>query len=96
MQRFNFPKTPEDARVARRTGLIVATVYFVAALGLMLVSQLAGTSLFPILPLYVADLMHTTHVATATGWLFAASGLAGARRRGHAAGPLCRLARRRG
>src|SRR5207245_660052 len=27
--------------------------------------------------LYVADLMHTTHVATATGWLFAASGLAG-------------------
>src|SRR5947209_5698778 len=48
------------------------------ALGLVLISQLAGTSLFPILPLYVADLMHTTsNVASATGWLMAASGLAG-------------------
>ena len=44
MQRFNFPKTPEDARVARRTGLFVATVYSVAVLGLFagLVSHIAS------------------------------------------------------
>jgi hypothetical protein len=47
MQRFNFPKTPEDARVARRTGLIVATIYSVAALGLFagLVSHIASRTL---------------------------------------------------
>lgn len=50
---------------------------FAGALGLVLVSQLAGTALFPVLPLFVQDLLHSTrNVATATGWLMAASGLA--------------------
>lgn len=81
---FLFVWEPEHQRARRESQTeprsmrsLFAIPAFVAALALMLVSQLAGTSLFPVLPLYVADLMHTTQVAGATGWLFAASGLAG-------------------
>lgn len=34
MQRFNFSMTPEDGKVARRIGLIVATIYSTVALAL--------------------------------------------------------------
>ena len=47
MQRFNFPKTPEDEMVARRIGLIVVTIYSVATLALCagLVSHIASRTL---------------------------------------------------
>lgn len=52
---------------------------FAAALVLTLVIQLANTSLFPIIPLFVRELLGTAHgVATDTGWLMAVSGMAAA------------------
>lgn len=82
---FFFVWEPARQQVHRASGdeaaslrSLLAIPALAAAFGLVLVSQLAGTSLFPILPLYVADLMHTTaNVSSATGWLLAASGLAG-------------------
>jgi DHA1 family multidrug resistance protein-like MFS transporter len=55
---------------------VLAIPAFAVALSLVLISNLAGTVLFPVLPLFVQDLLHTTrNVATSTGWLMAASGL---------------------
>jgi DHA1 family multidrug resistance protein-like MFS transporter len=49
---------------------------FLTALLLMLLSQLAGTAMFPVIPLYVQDLLRTGHnVAADTGWLLAAAGI---------------------
>jgi DHA1 family multidrug resistance protein-like MFS transporter len=57
---------------------LFAAPAFVAALALTLGVQLAGTSLFPIIPLYVQDLLHNSReVAADAGWLMALSGLAG-------------------
>jgi len=52
---------------------------FLAALVLTCVVQFASTALFPVIPLYVQDLLHTAHgVAADTGWVFAFSGVAAA------------------
>lgn len=52
---------------------------FAAALALTLAVQLSSTSLLPIIPLFVQDLLHSTQgVATDTGWVLAASGLCAA------------------
>ena len=47
MQRFNFPMTSEDGKAARRIGLIVVTMYSVAALALCagLVSHVVSRTL---------------------------------------------------
>lgn len=52
---------------------------FAAALLLTLVAQLSVTALFPLIPLYVQELLHSGQgVATATGWVMALSGIAAA------------------
>ena len=47
MQRFNYPMTSEDGKAARRIGLIVVTIYSVAALALCagLVSHVVSRTL---------------------------------------------------
>lgn len=56
---------------------VIAIPAFLAALSLTLVAQLAVTLLFPVIPLFVQELLHSTrNVASFTGWLLAASGLA--------------------
>jgi DHA1 family multidrug resistance protein-like MFS transporter len=58
---------------------VLAIPTFAAALLLTLTVQLAATAMFPIIPLFVQDLLHSTgSVAGATGWLFALSGIASA------------------
>ncbi|HZU13612.1 MAG TPA: MFS transporter [Chloroflexota bacterium] len=55
---------------------VIAIPAFGLALALVLISQLAGTAMFPIIPLYVQDLLHSArNVAPDTGWLMAAAGL---------------------
>jgi len=73
------------AQVARAEGRqpsimsVLAIPAFAAALGLTLIVQLASTALFPIIPLFVQELLRSTHnVATATGWVMASSGVAAA------------------
>ncbi len=52
---------------------------FVVALLLTLVVQLCATAYFPIIPLFVQELLHSARqVASDTGWVFALSGLASA------------------
>jgi DHA1 family multidrug resistance protein-like MFS transporter len=52
---------------------------FAAALALTLLVQLAATAVFPVIPLYVGELLHgAPGVAAHTGWLFALSGISGA------------------
>lgn len=66
----------QEERTSMRSVLSVPA--FAAALSLILVAQLAGTSLFPIIPLYVQDLLGSaSNVAGATGWLMAASAITG-------------------
>lgn len=58
------------------TRSVLAVPAFAAALGLILLTQLAGTALYPIIPLFVQDLLGSAHnVAPLTGWLMAAAGL---------------------
>lgn len=69
--------TAEPARPSMRSVLLVPA--FFTALSLTLFAQLASTSMFPVIPLYVQDLLGTAHnVATDTGWIMALSGLAAA------------------
>jgi DHA1 family multidrug resistance protein-like MFS transporter len=57
---------------------VLAVPAFAVALGLILLAQLAGTSLYPIIPLFVQDLLGSArNVAGATGWLMAATAIAG-------------------
>jgi DHA1 family multidrug resistance protein-like MFS transporter len=66
-----------EARPSIRALLTVPA--FAAALTLTLLVQLTATSVFPIIPLYVRELLHGAHnVAADTGWLFAVSGVTGA------------------
>jgi MFS transporter, DHA1 family, multidrug resistance protein len=52
---------------------------FAGALVLTTVVQLANTALFPIVPLFVQDLLHSSRgAATATGWVMAFSGVTAA------------------
>lgn len=65
---------PEAEKPSIRSALAVPA--FLAALVLMLVSQLAGTAMFPVIPLYVQDLLRSAHdVASDTGWALAAAGI---------------------
>lgn len=81
---FLFAWEPERHAVRRETaasapsmGSVLAVPGFAAAVALMLLAQFAGTSVFPIIPLYVQDLLGAGHsVETLTGWLMAATGLA--------------------
>jgi DHA1 family multidrug resistance protein-like MFS transporter len=58
---------------------VLAVRPFLAALVLMLVAQLSATALFPIIPLFVQDLLGSAReVAADTGWVMAVSGLASA------------------
>jgi DHA1 family multidrug resistance protein-like MFS transporter len=85
---FAFVKEPQRSAGAsadatgepRPSMLQVLTIpAFAAALCLTLVVQFAVTMLFPILPLYVSDLLKGAgNAATATGWLFASAGIASA------------------
>lgn len=60
------------------TRSVLAVPAFAAALSLILLAQLAGTSLYPLIPLFVQDLLGSArNVAGATGWLMAASAIAG-------------------
>jgi DHA1 family multidrug resistance protein-like MFS transporter len=60
------------------TRSVLAIPAFAAALSLVLLSQLAGTSLYPLIPLFVQDLLGSAqNVAGATGWLMAATAIAG-------------------
>lgn len=64
------------ARPSMRSVLSVPA--FATALALILLAQLAGTSLYPIIPLFVQDLLGSAqNVAGATGWLMAATAIAG-------------------
>jgi DHA1 family multidrug resistance protein-like MFS transporter len=57
---------------------VLAVPTFAVALALILLAQLAGTSLYPIIPLFVQDLLGSAqNVAGATGWLMAATAIAG-------------------
>jgi MFS transporter, DHA1 family, multidrug resistance protein len=52
---------------------------FGAALALTLVTQFGSTLVFPIIPLYVQNLLHGAgNASTATGWIFACAGIASA------------------
>lgn len=58
---------------------VLAIPAFAAALVLTLATQVAATSLLPVIPLYVQDLLHGgRNAASYTGWLLAASGVAAA------------------
>jgi DHA1 family multidrug resistance protein-like MFS transporter len=58
---------------------VLAIPAFLAALLLTLITQFGVTMLFPIIPLYVSDLLAGSgSAATATGWLFATAGIASA------------------
>jgi DHA1 family multidrug resistance protein-like MFS transporter len=58
---------------------VLAIPAFLAALALTLVTQFGSTLVFPIIPLYVQDLLHGAGSAsTATGWIFASAGMASA------------------
>lgn len=66
----------EERRPSTRS--VLAVPAFAAALSLILLSQLAGTSLYPLIPLFVQDLLGSAqNVAGATGWLMAATAIAG-------------------
>lgn len=57
---------------------VLSVPAFAAALALILLAQLAGTSLYPIIPLFVQDLLGSAqNVAGATGWLMAATAISG-------------------
>jgi DHA1 family multidrug resistance protein-like MFS transporter len=58
---------------------VLAIPAFLAALLLTLVTQFAGTMVFPIIPLYVKALLHGAGSAPSdTGWIFALGGIASA------------------
>jgi len=58
---------------------VVAIPAFAGTLVLMLITQVAATSLLPVVPLYVQQLLHGGgNVASYTGWLLAASGVTAA------------------
>jgi DHA1 family multidrug resistance protein-like MFS transporter len=83
---FFFVREPERKHVSREAAKrhpsllsVLAIPAFAGALALTLVVQLASTAMFPIIPLFVQELLHTTrNVAADTGWLFALSGIASA------------------
>jgi MFS transporter, DHA1 family, multidrug resistance protein len=71
----------QPAEVGERHSLlqVLAIPAFLAAIVLTLITQFGVTMLFPIIPLYVKDLLHGAgSPATATGWLFASAGIASA------------------
>ena len=75
------PQARSDQPTERRPSMLqVLTIpAFAAALCLTLITQFAVTMLFPILPLYVNDLLAGAgNAATDTGWLFASAGIASA------------------
>lgn len=58
---------------------LLAMPSFAAAVTLTATVQLSNTALFPIVPLFVQDLLGTTHgVASDTGWVMALSGITAA------------------
>jgi MFS transporter, DHA1 family, multidrug resistance protein len=64
----------ESSRPSLRS--VLAVPAFASALILTLTVQLASTAQFPVIPLYVKDLLHSSqNVASDTGWLLAAAGL---------------------
>jgi MFS family permease len=74
------PTERASGGAARASVASVLTIpAFAAALALTLLVQLSATALFPVLPLYVQDLLHTGNgVASSTGWLMAVSGMTAA------------------
>lgn len=74
------PAQHASGNAARASVASVLTIpAFAAALALTLLVQLSATALFPVLPLYVQDLLHTGNgVASSTGWLMAVSGMTAA------------------
>jgi MFS transporter, DHA1 family, multidrug resistance protein len=84
-------ETGGQERASVRSVLLIPA--FAGALLLTLAIQLAATAMFPIIPLFVQELVGSAHnVATLTGWVMAVSGIASA------AGSYCsgRLQRRIG
>lgn len=66
----------EDAKPASVASVLMVPA-FAGALVLTLIVQLANTAQFPVLPLFVKELIHSApDVAAKTGWLMAAAGLA--------------------
>lgn len=58
---------------------VLAVPAFLGAIVLTVVTQFAVTMLFPVVPLYVKELLHGAgSAASATGWLFATAGIASA------------------
>jgi DHA1 family multidrug resistance protein-like MFS transporter len=82
---FAFVWEPERRTVASESAesrpsmrSVLSVPAFAAAIALILLAQLAGTSLYPLIPLFVQDLLGSAqNVAGATGWLMAASAITG-------------------
>jgi MFS transporter, DHA1 family, multidrug resistance protein len=70
----------EDGHAPRKSFLaILAWPPFAAAVGLTVISQFAASAQFPVLPLFVQELLHGHgSIAEDTGWVLAVSGLAAA------------------
>ncbi|MGI8825445.1 MAG: MFS transporter [Chloroflexota bacterium] len=76
-RRMSHNKASREARPSMLSVLAVPS--FLAAALLTLIVQVAATSLLPVVPLYVQQLLHTQQdVARQTGWLLAMSGVAAA------------------
>jgi DHA1 family multidrug resistance protein-like MFS transporter len=76
-ERRVLPRDEGEARPSLRS--VLAIPAFAGALLLTLVVQLASTAMFPIIPLFVQELLHSSqNVAADTGWLLAISGIASA------------------
>jgi DHA1 family multidrug resistance protein-like MFS transporter len=85
---FAYVQEPERRRESRHSDqseerpsmwALLTIPAFAAALALTLVTQFGSTLVFPIIPLYVQDLLHGAGSAsTATGWIFACAGIASA------------------
>ncbi len=73
-------KTPAEQKKARPSlWSVLAIPSFAGALLLTMVVQLSNTALFPIVPLFVQELLgRSSGVATATGWVMAFSGVTAA------------------
>lgn len=83
---FVFVREPERRQRERQdvgsqpsTLSVLLAPAFAAAVGLTLLTQLAATSMFPVIPLFVQDLLHgVSAVAADTGWLMAIYGVTSA------------------
>lgn len=74
-------RTTEREEIAERHSILSVLLVpaFAGALLLTLAVQVFATALFPIIPLYVQDLLHSArNVASDTGWVMAISGIASA------------------